>query len=316
LAERKRTRVFLAYSHWDRDHPVFRRLLDDLQATKAVDLWFDEARIRVGDRFDSAIQAGVKRADVCLVVLSHRMDASPWLQQEARLAHEIQRGRNTLAVIGLAIGKEFRGEHLRAVPFQVVDLSRDYDRGLEALLEVLAPRPRDAMARFDIVSPVRGSSIIQVSELVGRKLIEHFRRNPAELRRIDRRKFEELVAELFDGFGYVVELTRRTRDGGRDVVAVKHGEVAVKYLIECKRPDPGGYVGVRPVRELYGVKHDEAATKAVLATTAYFSADALLFFDRHKWELEPRDYFGVTEWIEEYLRGDVDSKLRGTLGPK
>jgi HJR/Mrr/RecB family endonuclease len=290
---------------------VFRRLLDDLQATKAVDLWFDEARIRVGDRFDSAIQTGVKRVDVCLVVLSHRMDASPWLQQEARLAHEIQRGRNTLAVIGLAIDKEFRGEHLRAVPFQVFDLSRDYDRGLEALLEVLTPRPRDAMARFDIVSPVRGSSIIQVSELVGRKLIEHFRRNPAELRRIDRRKFEELVAELFDGFGYVVELTRRTRDGGRDVVAVKHGEVAVKYLIECKRPDPGGYVGVRPVRELYGVKHDEAATKAVLATTAYFSADALLFFDRHKWELEPRDYFGVTEWIDEYLRGDVDSKLRG-----
>jgi hypothetical protein len=59
---------------------VFRRLLDDLQATKAVDLWFDEARIRVGDRFDSAIQTGVKQADVCLVVLSHRMDASPWLQ--------------------------------------------------------------------------------------------------------------------------------------------------------------------------------------------------------------------------------------------
>jgi restriction system protein len=114
--------------------------------------------------------------------------------------------------------------------------------------------------------------------------------------------YEELVAELFSGFGYDVELTRRTRDGGRDVVAVKSSETAVKYLIECKRPDPGGYVGVRPVRELFGVKQDEGATKAILATTAYFSPDALLFFERHKWELEPKDHSGVTEWIEDYVR--------------
>jgi HJR/Mrr/RecB family endonuclease len=291
---------------------VFRRLLDDLQATKAVDLWFDEARIPFGGNFASAIEGAMGRSDVCLVVLSHRMDASPWLQQEARLAHEIQRGRNTLAVIGVAIDKAFPREHLRAVPFQIIDLSRDYDHGFDTLLEVLAPRPRDAAATFDVLAPVSGSSIVQVSDIIGRKLIEHFHRNPDALRRIDRRKFEELVAELFGGFGYQVELTRRTRDGGRDVVAVKHTEVAVKYLIECKRPDPGGYVGVRPVRELYGVKQDEAATKAILATTAYFSPDALLFFDRHRWELEPRDYFGVTEWIVDYVRGDAGPKLRGT----
>ena len=140
-------------------------------------------------------------------------------------------------------------------------------------------------------------------------MIEHFRRHPEELKRIDRRKFEELVAELFDTFGYDVQLTKRTRDGGRDIIAVENRIVQAKYLIECKRPDPGGYVGVRPVRELLGVKSDEKATKAILATTAYFSPDAMLFFDRNRWELEPRDFKGLMSWIDTYL-----SRKRVALG--
>lgn len=144
-------------------------------------------------------------------------------------------------------------------------------------------------------------SIIQVTDEVTRKLIEYFSRHPEELKNMNRRKFEELVAELFKGFGYDVELTKQTRDGGRDIIALKSGEVAVKYLIECKRPEPGNYVSIAPVRELYGVKIHEGATKAILATTAHFSPDALRFFDTHKWELEPRDYAGIMGWIKDYL---------------
>ena len=109
-------------------------------------------------------------------------------------------------------------------------------------------------------------------------------------------------AELFGGFGYEVELTKQTRDGGRDVIAVKRAEVQVKYLIECKRPDPGGYVGVRPVRELLGVRQDEGATKAILATTAYFSKDAKLLFERHPWVLEPKEFDDLKEWIKLYMK--------------
>ena len=35
-----------------------------------------------------------------------------------------------------------------------------------------------------------------------------------------------------------------------------------------------------------GVKADEKATKAILATTTYYSKDARLFEERNKWELE------------------------------
>lgn len=309
MTQPKRLRVFLAYSHWDRAHPVFRRLLADLESTKDIDLWFDEARIRPGESLAEAIRDGMRRSDVCLVVVSHRMDASPWLRNESLLAHQIQRDKQTLAVVGVGIEDSFPGEHITGLPFQIVDLATDYDTGLSHLLEVIRPRPRNALVTFEVAEPVAATSIVQVSDRIGRRLIERFQRNPEVLRTMDRRRFEELVAELFSGFGYQVELTKRTRDGGRDVVAVKHQEVAVRYLIECKRPDPGGYVGIRPVRELYGVKQDEAATKAILATTAYFSPDALLFFERHRWELEPRDFGGIKEWLEDYLKG----KRRGRL---
>jgi restriction endonuclease Mrr len=112
------------------------------------------------------------------------------------------------------------------------------------------------------------------------------------------RDFEELIAEIWHNLGYRVELTARTRDGGRDVVAVRRAEAEVRYLIECKRYDPEHKVGVQFVRALYGVKVDDKATKAFLATTSSFTRDALKFCENHRWELEPRDYEGVSDWLE------------------
>lgn len=144
--------------------------------------------------------------------------------------------------------------------------------------------------------------IIKISSKVNDKLVDHLSKNPKELKTIDRRLFEELIAELFDGFGFDVELTQKTRDGGVDIIAIKNDQVKMKYLIECKRPDPDNPVGIKPVRELFGVKNDNKATKAILATTTYFSKEALMFFEKNKWELEPKDFSGILEWIEDYKR--------------
>lgn len=144
-------------------------------------------------------------------------------------------------------------------------------------------------------------SIIQVASFVDLALIHRLHQFPEEMKTMGRRQFEELVAELFDGFGYTVELTKRTRDGGKDIIAMKNKEVELRYLIECKRPDPGHKVNVSTVRELHGVRADDGATKAILVTTSYFTPDAKEFFERNRWVLEPKDYDGVAGWIEQYL---------------
>jgi hypothetical protein len=166
---------------------------------------------------------------------------------------------------------------------------------------ILVAKP-EIEVQFDLERKMDGKTIIECAGLIGQEFVRFFHKYPDELKIIDRRRFEELVAELFGGFGYEVELTKQTRDGGRDIIAVKREEVQVKYLIECKRPDPGGYVGVRPVRELLGVRQDEEATKAILATTAYFSRDAKLLFERHPWILELKEYDDLKKWIDLYMR--------------
>ena len=47
-------------------------------------------------------------------------------------------------------------------------------------------------------------------------------------------------------------------------------------LVECKRWN-GTPVGVREVRELYGVLHDRAANTAKLVATTRFTPDAVVF---------------------------------------
>ena len=85
-------------------------------------------------------------------------------------------------------------------------------------------------------------------------------------------------------------------------MAIRKAEVSTRYLIECKHPTTDTKIGISPVRQLYAVKVDEKATKAILATTSYFTKEARLFFERHSWELEPRDYDGVLEWINTYVK--------------
>ena len=152
------------------------------------------------------------------------------------------------------------------------------------------------------------ASIIPVVSFVEQELIEQLHRNPSLLKNIDRRRLEEIVAEIFDGLGYAVELTKRTRDGGKDVIAIKRAEVNVRFLIDCKRPDPGNPVRLGSVRELHSVKVSEGATKGILATTTYFTRDAKIFIEQHPWELEGRDFEAIREWVAQYLRS------KGKLG--
>ena len=155
---------------------------------------------------------------------------------------------------------------------------------------------------FDLNLSHNGKTIIEVSRWVDDRLMEYFQKHPDKLKTMDRGLFEELVAEIFHGFGYEVEMTRRTRDGGKDIIAIKRNEVESKYLIECKRPNPGGYVNVKTVRELYGVKTSEKATKGIIVTTAYLSPDAKLFIEKNRWELEGKEYEDLRQWLIEYSR--------------
>jgi len=273
-------------------------MMIDLDSTPGIRYWIDRQEIRAGDSLMAKLEEGIDEADFFLLVISKNSARSRWATQEFFLAYNSQLRDQELKILPVRIDDVQLPPQVRDLV--VLDLFRNYDHGLQMLLRTILQKKGESLAQFPIDQTYDRTTIITVSDLIGQKLVEYFARHPEEMRTMDRRKFEELIAEVFDGFGYEVELTQQTRDGGRDIIAVRRQEVETRYLIECKRPEPGTHIGVRPVRELFGVKADEKATKAILATTAYFSRDALLFFDRNRWELEPRDYDGIVEWVKMY----------------
>jgi hypothetical protein len=161
-------------------------------------------------------------------------------------------------------------------------------------------------AKFDTTLAVGGTTIIAATVQIQARLLERISRRPELMYTLSPRDFEMLVAEFFDDLGFPVELTAAARDGGRDVIAVRHEVVKEKYLVECKRYARENKVGIAPVQRLYGVVQDEGATKGILATTAEgFTADARRFLERHCWVLDGRDYHGLIEWLQHYEREKI-----------
>src|SRR4051812_36863665 len=107
------------------------------------------------------------------------------------------------------------------------------------------------------------------------KLTARISECPKRLYDISPREFEELIASVYQEFGFDVELTKRTRDGGFDVVAVRYKPEAERYLIECKRYSEDNKVDVSLVRQLAGVVTLEKATKGIFVTTSHFTKPAM-----------------------------------------
>jgi restriction system protein len=125
---------------------------------------------------------------------------------------------------------------------------------------------------------------------------------PSDLLKLSPRQFEELVAELLARDGYEVELTPQTRDGGFDIVAVKHADLIVPQLclVECKLYSDVHRVGVRPVRQLFGVVSERDASAGLIVTSSSFTKPAIEFQQSVGNRLALRDYGVLKTWLARY----------------
>jgi restriction system protein len=133
---------------------------------------------------------------------------------------------------------------------------------------------------------------------VNLELLIKLKENPALLRSLSPRKFEEVVAELLKRQGFIVELTPASRDGGFDMYAAKSEAIGqFLYLVECKRYSPPKKVGVQVVRELNCVLRETRATAGVIATTSFFTDSAKEYQQQFKYQLQLRDYIELQKWL-------------------
>jgi restriction system protein len=105
------------------------------------------------------------------------------------------------------------------------------------------------------------------------QLIELINRDAQMIYRIPPRKWEEIIAATYDKAGFdEVILTPRSADLGRDVIAIKHGFGAVKFIEQVKVYHPEHIVKADEVRALLGVlQAEQNASKAIFTTTSTFA---------------------------------------------
>lgn len=144
-------------------------------------------------------------------------------------------------------------------------------------------------------------SLVEAIDAISTRLIRYLKANPQEMRRLRPRQFEELIAEILASYGWKVELTAATRDGGYDIFAISRDRAGVNtsWIVECKRYSENRKIGVDLVRSLLGVKTVFPAANMLVATTSYFSRNAQQFKES-RYDLELKDYDGILDWIGEY----------------
>ena len=106
-----------------------------------------------------------------------------------------------------------------------------------------------------------------------RKLVDD-QKNIQTIRDLSWREFEELVAEAYRRQGFnVIENTTAGADGGIDVRLKKDGHT---HLVQCKNWR-NIKVGVKVVREMYGVMTAEQASSVIIIISGVFTQEAKNF---------------------------------------
>ena len=138
-------------------------------------------------------------------------------------------------------------------------------------------------------------------QIVTESLWDQIANKPEILYSITSRQFEEVVCELFERQGYNVKLTKQTRDGGKDMIILNKSNLG-DFIIyaECKKRAPKHPIGVKIVRELYGVVEQDKATAGLIITTSAFTKDAVDFRNKIKGRMNFIDYTELLKQISEF----------------
>jgi HJR/Mrr/RecB family endonuclease len=119
------------------------------------------------------------------------------------------------------------------------------------------------------------------------------------------RELEELIAELLEKDGYIVQLGKGIKDGGADIIATKEIENIgfIKGIWQAKKPKPGKKVGIGVIRELADTRREMKANKGIIVTSTFLTKGAIERVKRDNYELGKVEKPELENWINRVLKG-------------
>jgi len=107
-----------------------------------------------------------------------------------------------------------------------------------------------------------------------KKLIKKYGADLEKLQKMDWKEFELLCEDFFKRRGWNTFCSDKNgADGGVDVWLKRKGE---KSIVQCKRYNKTK-VGVKVVREVFGLMHSNDCSSAYIMTTSSFTKEGYLF---------------------------------------
>lgn len=121
------------------------------------------------------------------------------------------------------------------------------------------------------------SRVLRVTRHAARELLRIVSDDPEQLLEVEHRDLERIMALAAEDLGFDVELTRGSKDGGRDLVLRCRDDAGRARCIyaEVKHWVSGKKVGHRELRDLLTVVARDGADGAVLVSTSGFTAAAM-----------------------------------------
>ncbi|MCP4691422.1 MAG: restriction endonuclease [Desulfobacterales bacterium] len=155
---------------------------------------------------------------------------------------------------------------------------------------------------FDADVLIGSRKITGIAHLIEERLRDASRRDPEIARDLHERYFKELIADLFSGFGFDVELNCKTRDVARCILAIKNQLARVQYLMECRRRAPGDTLDLAVAHRLRGVLPGDGPPRGVVASVSRITGDAAISSWETDWLLETRELDRVFQWLGQYQK--------------
>lgn len=191
-------------------------------------------------------------------------------------------------------------------------ISKTKVRGMESLIPHLEWLTTPLGEEANHADPVT-SSVVHALLPAWDKLCEYLASHPEQLDQLNPRDFEYLAGEIFRSYGWVVDFTARTRDGGYDIIATRGSQPSdLCVLVQAKRYAPNRLVGVDIVRSLYGLRSLYSVSQVVLVTSSYLTKDAKKEFTRvMPWELDFIERDRILQWCADYSSILVEGYFEG-----
>lgn len=147
------------------------------------------------------------------------------------------------------------------------------------------------------------SAIIALSP-INDDILKYLAEHPEAMYHLSGNEFEDVMAELYNKLGYDVHKTKRTRDGGKDIIIRKPDLLGDFILyVECKKYAANRPIGVSIVRNLESTISMDRVNGGILATTSFFTKDAreLIRSKNLQYQIRMQDYNDIRNLLNKVV---------------